>query len=90
MLHLQVLSNALVENTARSSNNEDGGLVEYTSHLVLRPVKNEHSGHYQCIVSNALGTSYSAKAEITVGGKTSDHNHVLRRRFSSKAIEVWV
>lgn len=45
------------------------GLIEYTSRLLLRPVKDEHAGFYQCVVSNALGTSYSAKAEITVGGK---------------------
>lgn len=51
-----------------AQSNKDG-LVEYTSQLILRPVKDEHAGFYQCIVSNALGTSYSAKAEITVGGK---------------------
>lgn len=59
-----ILSNAVVETVAQRNKN---GLIEYTSRLLLRPVKDEHAGFYQCVVSNALGTSYSAKAEITVG-----------------------
>ena len=64
---MQILSNALVDTEVRTREQE--GLVELTSRLLIRPVKNEHAGQYQCIASNSLGSAYSLKAEIVVSGE---------------------
>jgi len=36
---------------------------------VIENIQDDDGGVYQCVVSNQLGTAYSAKAEVTVNGK---------------------
>ncbi|KAJ8665425.1 hypothetical protein QAD02_007087, partial [Eretmocerus hayati] len=42
------------------------GVTIATSELLLSNVSNAHGGKYQCMVSNSYGTTYSAKAKISV------------------------
>jgi hypothetical protein len=43
-----------------------GGITLASSVLQLTNVTNAHAGKYQCMVSNNYGTTYSAKAKISV------------------------
>ncbi|CAG0885076.1 unnamed protein product [Darwinula stevensoni] len=56
-------SEGFLLNTERALSN--GGL-EATSFLHLSNLTRNHSGQYQCIISNTFGTTYSQKAKITV------------------------
>ncbi|XP_048345591.1 leucine-rich repeats and immunoglobulin-like domains protein 1 isoform X2 [Sphaerodactylus townsendi] len=44
----------------------DGMVMEYSTVLLLRHVTFTHEGHYQCIISNHFGSTYSQKAQLTV------------------------
>ncbi len=78
----------------------DGVTVEMTSELHLTSLQDSDAGLYQCLVSNRLGTAYSAKANITVNGKYShshsqqgqgqgqDHNRVSGNEVSSQVLKT--
>ena len=46
----------------------DGMLLRMSSRLRIWPVQDYHAGRYQCIASNQLGSTYSARALVTVNG----------------------
>ncbi|KAM4587097.1 LOW QUALITY PROTEIN: leucine-rich repeats and immunoglobulin-like domains protein 1 [Odontesthes bonariensis] len=43
-----------------------GGVMEYTTILLLRRVTFAHEGRYQCIITNHFGSTYSTKAHVIV------------------------
>jgi len=49
----------------------DGMLLRVVSRLHIWPVQDSHAGRYQCVASNQLGSSYSARAVVTVNGMLS-------------------
>lgn len=46
----------------------DGRTSYMTSELLLQNITDEDAGRYQCVVSNDFGSTYSARAKITVHG----------------------
>lgn len=44
-------------------------MIQVTSLIQIWTVLDFHAGNYQCIASNALGTTYSSKATVTVSGE---------------------
>ncbi|XP_075406027.1 leucine-rich repeats and immunoglobulin-like domains protein 1 [Tenrec ecaudatus] len=61
----EVLVNADMENFAHVRP-QDGEVMEYTTILHLRHVTFGHEGHYQCIITNHFGSTYSQKARLIV------------------------
>ncbi|NWJ02914.1 LRIG1 protein, partial [Crypturellus undulatus] len=61
----EVLRNAEIENFAHVRA-KDGEVMEYTTILHLRHVTFTHEGHYQCVITNHFGSTYSNKARLTV------------------------
>ncbi|XP_076469744.1 uncharacterized protein LOC143300070 [Babylonia areolata] len=57
-----VLPDSMMENLAVS----DGEVKRFTSNLHLHNVQDNMAGHYQCVVSNQFGSSFSQKARINV------------------------
>ena len=49
-----------------------GGVMEYTTILLLRRVTFAHEGRYQCIITNHFGSTYSTKAHVIVNGMLFD------------------
>jgi hypothetical protein len=47
----------------------DDTWTEQTSELQLSNITHKEAGRYQCVVSNAYGTTYSLKSKITVLSK---------------------
>ncbi|KAK1789528.1 hypothetical protein P4O66_015446 [Electrophorus voltai] len=64
----EVLSDAEIHNQAhvRSTGGEASQVTEYTTTLHLRYVESSSEGRYQCVISNHFGSTYSAKAKLTV------------------------
>ncbi|XP_028854532.1 leucine-rich repeats and immunoglobulin-like domains protein 1 [Denticeps clupeoides] len=61
----ELLRHAQMENFAHVST-QDGGVMQYTTILLLHQVTFSHEGRYQCVISNHFGSSYSNKARLTV------------------------
>lgn len=72
----------------------ESGVTEATSILYLTNVTYANAGKYQCMVTNTYGTTYSAKARLSVLGKLNINlnyiteiyislinNSFLRQRF---------
>ncbi|XP_072528739.1 leucine-rich repeats and immunoglobulin-like domains protein 3 [Salminus brasiliensis] len=64
----EVLNDAEIHNQAhlRSQDGEVSQVTEYTTTLQLRNVESSNEGKYQCVISNHFGSTYSAKAKLTV------------------------
>ncbi|KAI4878864.1 hypothetical protein NFI96_012047 [Prochilodus magdalenae] len=64
----EVLNDAEIHNQAhlRSQGCEVCQVTEYTTTLQLRHVESSSEGKYQCVISNHFGSTYSAKAKLTV------------------------
>lgn len=69
----QMLPNELTENVVLPPGDGDGERIvrRVSSRLHLWPVQDSHAGRYQCIATNALGSSYSTRASITVNGMST-------------------
>ncbi|XP_018409990.1 PREDICTED: leucine-rich repeats and immunoglobulin-like domains protein 1 [Nanorana parkeri] len=61
----EILHNAETENFA-NIREKDGDVMVYTTILHLRNVTFENEGHYQCIITNHFGSTYSNKAGLIV------------------------
>ncbi|KAM9326761.1 leucine-rich repeats and immunoglobulin-like domains protein 1 [Gastrophryne carolinensis] len=61
----EILHNAELENVA-NIRERDGDVMVYTTTLYLRNVTFDHEGHYQCIITNHFGSTYSHKAGLIV------------------------
>nr|XP_056702674.1 leucine-rich repeats and immunoglobulin-like domains protein 1 [Euleptes europaea] len=61
----EILHHAEMENFAHVRARDDM-VTEYTTVLLLRHVTFTHKGHYQCIITNHFGSTYSHKALLTV------------------------
>uniref|UniRef100_A0A8B9GTP4 Ig-like domain-containing protein n=1 Tax=Astyanax mexicanus TaxID=7994 RepID=A0A8B9GTP4_ASTMX len=64
----EVLNDAEIHNQAhlRSQDGEVSQVTEYTTTLQLHHVESSSEGKYQCVISNHFGSTYSAKAKLTV------------------------
>uniref|UniRef100_A0AAR2JVJ3 Ig-like domain-containing protein n=1 Tax=Pygocentrus nattereri TaxID=42514 RepID=A0AAR2JVJ3_PYGNA len=64
----EILNDAEIHNQAhlRSQGGEVSQVTEYTTTLQLRHVESSSEGKYQCVISNHFGSTYSAKAKLTV------------------------
>ncbi|XP_062850761.1 leucine-rich repeats and immunoglobulin-like domains protein 3 [Trichomycterus rosablanca] len=64
----EVLNNADIHNQAhlRSQAGDASQVTEYTTTLQLHYVESSSEGKYQCVISNHFGSTYSAKAKLTV------------------------
>lgn len=56
-------------NLQTNLNSSESGVTEATSVLYLTNVTHADAGKYQCMVTNTYGTTYSAKARLSVLGK---------------------
>ena len=73
-MFFQVLPDDIIESSVLPPGGDLTGTGERLLHrtssrLHLWPVQDSHAGRYQCIATNALASSYSTKASITVNGK---------------------
>jgi hypothetical protein len=65
-----MLPNEIIDNVVLPPGDDEGERIvsRVSSRLHLWPVQDSHAGRYQCIATNALGSSYSTRALITVNG----------------------
>jgi len=64
---------------------DDGMMLRVSSRLRIWPVQDSHAGRYQCIASNQLGSTYSARAVVTVNG-TRDVSVFVRQPHSIPSV----
>ncbi|XP_076862555.1 leucine-rich repeats and immunoglobulin-like domains protein 3 [Brachyhypopomus gauderio] len=62
----EALSNTEIQDQVHVRSPGGSQVTEYTSTLQLRYVESSSEGRYQCVISNHFGSTYSAKAKLTV------------------------
>uniref|UniRef100_A0A8B9GUV6 Ig-like domain-containing protein n=1 Tax=Astyanax mexicanus TaxID=7994 RepID=A0A8B9GUV6_ASTMX len=75
----EVLNDAEIHNQAhlRSQDGEVSQVTEYTTTLQLHHVESSSEGKYQCVISNHFGSTYSAKAKLTVHSNLVSSFHLM-------------
>lgn len=66
----------------------ESGVTEATSVLYLINVTHSNAGKYQCMVTNTYGTTYSAKAKLTVSGKLNTYINLYYNTYNNTLILI--